>query len=105
MASFSQWRAAQGKPELEACWISGGNCSCAKAISGADKSINVLVIFALTVLTLIREPGAARRAAAMSRHGRAADPLSRIGEEIQEPERRKAVEPVSRLYGLAVIGS
>ncbi|WP_156961353.1 hypothetical protein [Haematobacter missouriensis] len=77
--AFSQWRVAQGRPELEACWISGGDCSCTKSISGAGNSINYLVIFILTVLTLIREPGAARRAAAVSRHGRAADPLNRIG--------------------------
>jgi hypothetical protein len=41
-----------------------------------------LVIFVLTVLVSIREPGAARRAAAVSRHGRIADPPSRIGEKL-----------------------
>jgi hypothetical protein len=40
-----------------------------------------LVIFILTGLISIREPGAARRAAAVSRHGRTADQPSRIGEK------------------------
>ncbi len=62
--------------------MSGGDCSYTKGISGVGNSINFLVIFVLTVVIWIREPGIARRAAAVSRHGRIADPPIRIGEKL-----------------------
>src|SRR3546814_11639463 len=89
----SEYRAAQDRPGSEACEISGTGCSCLNDISCASKSIDGLVIFVLKVLIWIREPGTARRAAAVSRHGRAADPLRRIGAKIEEPESLKSGNP------------